>query len=92
MTTEDLNALGDVVPGLFYRRRDGSMIEQSTPGEQWLVTLIAGGGVQLRRFIDGRIDESYRVMDDSEGALAIAGAILGFEPPRAPLRRDRQAR
>ena len=78
--------------GLFYRRRDGVEVPQSDEGEQWLVTLHDAGGVRLQRFIDGKIDEAYRVMDDSEGALALAGAILGFEPPRALKRRDRRVR
>lgn len=78
--------------GLFYRRGDGSKVSMSEESEQWLVTLRPGGGVYLRRFVDGRIDESYREMDDAEGAVAILGAILGFEPPRCPIRRDRRAR
>lgn len=77
--------------GLFYRRTDGVEVQQSKEGEQWLVTLLRGGGVRLTRFIDGNVDESYREMDDGEGLIAIAGAILGFEPPRAPVRRDRRA-
>ena len=78
--------------GLCYRRSDGVVVTQSCVGEQWLVTLRTGGGVRLQRFIDGGIDESYREMDDAEGAVAILGAILGFEPPRCPIRRDRRAR
>lgn len=78
--------------GLFYRRADGVEVPQSGEGEQWLVTLHNAGGVQLHRFIDGVTDETYREMDDSEGVLAIAGAILGFEPRRALIRRDRRVR
>lgn len=78
-------------PGLLYRRTDGSTFPIGD-GEQWLVTLRDGGGVQLRRYIDGKIDEGYRQMDDAEGAVAILGAILGFAPPRIPIRRDRRVR
>lgn len=82
-----------VKTGLFYRRSDDVMIPLSErKGEQWIVTLIDGGGVHLQRYIDGKIDETYRIMDDAEGSVAILGAILGFEPPRAPLRRGRRAR
>lgn len=84
--------MGADKPGLFYRRDDGEMVPQSIEGEQWLVSLPPGGGVQLRRFINGVIDEAYRPMDDAEGAVAVLGAILGFEPPRCPIRRERQAR
>lgn len=76
--------------GLFYRRDDGVEIPQSSEGEQWLVTLHDAGWVRLQRFIDGVIDEAYRDMDDGEGALAIAGVILGFEPRRALIRRGRR--
>ena len=96
MTTNDSKAppapsANSGVPGLFYRRRDGTEIQEGN-GEQWLVTLRDGGGVHLRRYIDGMVNEGYRDMDDAEGAVAILGAILGFEPPRAPIRRDRRAR
>lgn len=82
----------DVQPGLFYKRTDGELIELSVlDAEQWVVTLPSGGGVHLQRYINGRIDEGYRSMDNAEGVVAMVGAILGFEPPRCPIRRDRLA-
>lgn len=74
--------------GLYYRRSDGSEVDL-TAGEQWLVELKPGGGVHLRRFLGGVIDESYRAMNDSEGVIAVASVILGFEPPRAHRHRER---
>lgn len=38
--------------GLFYRRTDGVEVSLGT-GEQWVVTLPAAGGVQLRRYLFG---------------------------------------
>ena len=77
-----------VSAGLFYRRSDGSEVDL-TAGEQWLVELKLGGGVHLRRFLGGKIDESWRPMDDAEGVIALASVILGFEPPRVQRRRER---
>lgn len=83
--------MSETKPGVFYRRPDGVEVAFTDP-ELWLVGLQPGGGVLMRRFVNGVIDESYRPMDDAEGAIAAASVILGFEPPRVPIRRDRLAR
>lgn len=79
----------EILPmGVFYRRSDGAEVNLSA-GEQWLIDLKPEGGVLLRRFLGGVIDESYRPMDDAEGVIAAASIILGFEPPRGQPRRER---
>jgi len=82
--------MSDIKTGIFYRRKDGVEVEFPEP-ELWVVGLEVGGGVCMRRFVNGLPDEAYRPMDDAEGAIAAASVILGFEPPRRPIRRERLA-
>lgn len=57
----------EILPmGVFYRRSDGAEVNL-TAGEQWLIDLKPEGGVLLRRFLDGVIDEA--VLIHEQGGL-----------------------
>lgn len=49
--------------------------------ETWVIES-QEGRFSFRRLINGRINESYRPMDQDEATLAATAIIHGFQPPR----------
>ncbi|WP_425641433.1 hypothetical protein ACPUEK_15980 [Marinomonas gallaica] len=56
--------------------------------EAWVIES-QEGHFSFRRLINGRINESYRPMDQDEATLAATAIIHGFQPPRRLYRLDK---
>ncbi|MGI4936318.1 MAG: hypothetical protein ACRYF5_06170 [Janthinobacterium lividum] len=69
---------------------DDDCDESELRNEEWRIQ-ITGDTYRFKRYINGKLDESYRSVDQAEATVWAAAVIQGYEPPRSLNQSDRPA-
>lgn len=72
---------------LCYKKDDGEIIEYKN--QDTFIITIDGNIFGLKRFVKGKLNESYAPVSKEKAAIYLAAIIQGYEPPRSLVHRDR---
>ncbi|MGO2354043.1 MAG: oligoribonuclease [Marinomonas foliarum] len=83
-------AMSDIQETLMELKAYTESLTNELRDESWKMD-IKGGKVFVSRWINGRLEESYRPLNRDEAAVSAAAILGGFQPPRGLTRLDKPA-
>ena len=57
--------------------------------DRWVLVEREDGNFNLRRYVKGKLNESYPGVSRGQASVYLSAVIQGFQPPRGLLRLDR---